>query len=148
MKKQVRIKQRDITDSGATCLASVAAHYELSIPVARIRQIASTDKNGTSVPGLVETAEKLGFSVKGVKGDITAIPEIPTPTIAHVIIKEVPHHYVVIFKVSNKEVGIMDPATGKSETQSLADFEKIWSGVLILLAPNEQFCKADHTVIN
>ena len=36
--------------------------------------------------------------------------------------------------------------TGKLETQSLADFEIIWSGVLILLTPNERFRKADQTV--
>ena len=39
-----KIKQRDITDCGAACLASIAAHYELQLPVARIRQLASTDK--------------------------------------------------------------------------------------------------------
>ncbi len=146
MKKQSLIKQRDITDCGAACLASVAAHYDLNIPVSRIRQIAGTDKKGTNALGMVEAAEKLGFSAKGVRGDITAIPEIPTPTIAHVIIREVLHHYVVISKVSDKKVTIMDPGTGKLETKSLADFEKIWSGVLILLTPNEQFRKADHTV--
>ncbi|UXE66083.1 MAG: hypothetical protein KA713_16715 [Chryseotalea sp. WA131a] len=30
-----KIKQRDITDCGAACLASIAAHYELQLPVAR-----------------------------------------------------------------------------------------------------------------
>lgn len=38
------IKQHDITDCGAACLASIAAHYNLQIPIARIRQFAGTDK--------------------------------------------------------------------------------------------------------
>lgn len=50
-----KIKQRDITDCGAACLASVAEHYKLGIPVSRIRQYASTDKRGTNVQGLLET---------------------------------------------------------------------------------------------
>ncbi|HEV7382301.1 MAG TPA: cysteine peptidase family C39 domain-containing protein, partial [Dyadobacter sp.] len=54
--KHVIIKQHDLTDCGATCLASIAAYYELTIPVARIRQYASTDKKGTNVLGLLEAA--------------------------------------------------------------------------------------------
>jgi len=39
MKSGVCIKQHDITDCGAACLSSVAAYYELQLPLARIRQI-------------------------------------------------------------------------------------------------------------
>ncbi len=46
------IKQHDITDCGAACLASIAAYYQLQIPIARIRQYAGTDKKGTNVLGL------------------------------------------------------------------------------------------------
>ena len=45
---QTKIKQRDITDCGAACLASVAAHYRLGIPVSKIRQLAGTDQKGTN----------------------------------------------------------------------------------------------------
>ena len=146
MKKGTLIKQRDITDCGAACLSSVAGHYDLNIPVSRIRQIAGTDKKGTNALGMVEAAGKLGFSAKGVRGDMSAIPEIPTPTIAHVIIKELLHHYVVIFKTSDREVKVMDPAYGKMETYSSEEFEKIWSGVLILLSPNENFERRNEKV--
>lgn len=37
-RKGIKIKQHDITDCGAACLASVCAHYGLQFPVARIRQ--------------------------------------------------------------------------------------------------------------
>ncbi len=146
MNKKTLVKQRDITDCGAACLASIAAYYELNIPVSSIRQIAGTDKKGTNALGMVEAAEKMGFSAKGVKGDVSAIPKIPTPAIAHVIIKNVLHHYVVVFRASEKSIKIMDPATGKLETQSLKDFGEQWSGVLILMTPNEKFQKADATV--
>lgn len=63
----IKIKQRDITDCGAACIASVAANYKLKLPVSRIRQIAGTDKKGTNVLGLIKAAEKLGFTAKGVK---------------------------------------------------------------------------------
>ncbi|NNL01128.1 MAG: hypothetical protein HKP39_02505, partial [Eudoraea sp.] len=37
---RITIKQHDITDCGAACLASIASYYELHIPIARIRQYA------------------------------------------------------------------------------------------------------------
>ncbi|HUM88961.1 MAG TPA: cysteine peptidase family C39 domain-containing protein [Prolixibacteraceae bacterium] len=46
-----KIKQRDITDCGAACLASIAAYYKLRIPVSRIRQMAGTDKKGPTYSG-------------------------------------------------------------------------------------------------
>jgi len=63
----MKIKQHDITDCGAACLASISAFYGLKLPIARIRQIASTDKKGTNILGLVEAAEKLGFQAKAAK---------------------------------------------------------------------------------
>lgn len=48
-----KVKQRDITDCGAACLASIAAHYKLDLAVARIRQLAGTDKKGTDRKSVV-----------------------------------------------------------------------------------------------
>ena len=56
---RITIKQHDITDCGAACLVSIAAHYQLQIPIARIRQYAGTDKKGTNILGLLEAAQKL-----------------------------------------------------------------------------------------
>ena len=69
----IKVKQRDITDCGAACLASVASHFKLEMPVARIRQIAGTDTKGTNVLGMIKAAEQLGFSAKGVKGNQDAL---------------------------------------------------------------------------
>ena len=139
MKKDTLIKQHDMRDCGAACLASVAAHYGRTMPIAKIRQICHTDKRGTNALGLVQGLEKLGFNAKGVKGNLEVLPQIPLPAIAHVVIKEQWHHYVVIYKVEREKVTVMDPAFGKLETYTLADFAKIWTGVLILLEPNEYF---------
>jgi ABC-type bacteriocin/lantibiotic exporter with double-glycine peptidase domain len=37
------IKQNDITDCGAACLASISSHFNLQIPIARIQQYKGTD---------------------------------------------------------------------------------------------------------
>ena len=100
MKKETLIKQHDIRDCGAACLTSVSAHYGLKIPIAKIRQICHTDKRGTNVLGMVQGLEALGFNAKGVKGGADALPEIPLPAIAHVIVKQQLHHFVVIYSIT------------------------------------------------
>ena len=135
----VIVKQRDITDCGAACLASVAAHYKLKLPVARIRQFAGTDKKGTNVLGLIEAAAKMGFLAKGVRGDWDSLFKIPKPAIAHVIVKEVLHHYVVLIKTTDKYIEIMDPGDGALHKMAHDEFKKQWTGVLVLIAPGEMF---------
>jgi ATP-binding cassette subfamily B protein len=137
--RTIGVKQHDITDCGAACLASVATHYDLKLPIARIRQYASTDKKGTNVLGMLEAAEKLGFAAKGVKGEFDSLFKIPLPTIAHVVVKEVLHHYVVIYKATDKHIVVMDPMDGKLHKILHADFKEQWTGVLILLTPDEDF---------
>lgn len=144
MKKSIQIRQRDITDCGAACLASVAAYHNLKLPVSRIRQLASTDKKGTNVLGIIEAASKLGFDAKGVKGEFDSLFKIPKPAIAHVIIKEILHHYVVIYKTTPKHIEVMDPGDGAMHRYTHEEFKKIWTGVLVLLLPNQAFEAGDN----
>lgn len=135
----IKIKQRDISDCGAACLASVASFYKLEVPVAKIRQMASTDQKGTNILGLIEAATKMGFSAKGVRGEFDALLDVPMPVIAHVIVKKVLHHYVVLYNVSGKLVEYMDPGDGQMHRISPDVFKEMWTGVLVLLMPNEEF---------
>ncbi len=143
MKKSVRIKQHDITDCGAACLSSIATHHGLKIPISRIRQYASTDQKGTNVLGVIEASEKMGFTAKGVKGTFDSLFKIPKPSIAHIIVKEQLHHYVVIYKTTKKYIVIMDPATGRIHKKTHEEFKKEWTGVLILIMPDESFKKGN-----
>ncbi|WP_126243529.1 peptidase domain-containing ABC transporter [Chitinophaga rhizosphaerae] len=139
LKKSARVRQRDLSDCGATCLASVAAFYNLEIPVARIRQLAATDSKGTNVLGMVEAATRLGFQAKGVKGPFEALYNIPKPAIAHVVVKGVLHHYVVIYRVTKTDVTVMDPADGQYHHIPHDTFKQMWTGVLVILMPGDDF---------
>lgn len=144
----IKIKQRDITDCGAACLASIAEYYKLKLPVSKIRQIAGTDKKGTNVLGMITAAEQLGFTAKGVKGNIEALPKAPLPAIAHVVINEVLQHYVAIYKITTKHVEYMDPADGQMHKCKIDEFVKIWSGVLIILVPSDNFLSKNEKTSN
>ncbi|MFD2934839.1 peptidase domain-containing ABC transporter [Spirosoma flavum] len=146
MAKKTIIKQHDITDCGAACLASISAHYKLMMPIARIRQMASTDQKGTNVLGMIEAAHRLGFQAKGVRGTFESLSKIPKPAIAHIIVKEVLHHFVVIYDVTDKHILVMDPGPGKFIKHTHEEFKKIWTGVLILLLPDDQFTAGNEKV--
>lgn len=142
----MKIKQRDTTDCGAACLASVSAYYKLKLPVARIRQYAGTDTKGTTLFGLIEAAQKLGFDAKGVRAGMDALQGIPLPAIAHVVVRNQLQHYVVVYKATDKYVRIMDPAGGRFMNVPTETFEKEWTGVLLLLLPEEGFTQGDEKV--
>jgi len=148
-KRKLKVKQRDITDCGAACLMSVSAYYDLQIPLSKIRQYANTDKKGTNILGLIEAAEKLGFVAKGVKGNYDALLKIPKPAIAHLHLKKQNLlHYVVILKVTEKQIEIMDPGTGEIKTQKREEFIEDWTGVLVILIPGESFEIKNERVSN
>jgi ATP-binding cassette, subfamily C, bacteriocin exporter len=139
MKRSVKIKQQDITDCGAACLISIAAHYKLRLPIARVRQYASTDTKGTNVLGIIEAATRLGFSAKGVKGTFESLAKIPKPAIAHVVVQGGLHHFVVVYEVTATHVVLMDPADGKAHQLPHEAFKKQWTGVLVILLPGSAF---------
>lgn len=134
-----------MTDCGAACLATISKQYGLKIPISKIREVAGTDKQGTSAYGLIKAAEKLGFTAKGVKGDQDAFfEEFPLPAIAHVIIDGSLLHYVVVHSITLNEVIVADPARGLVK-YTPEEFFQIWTGVLILMVPSPQFEKGDET---
>lgn len=143
MKKNIQVRQHDITDCGAACLSSIAAYFGLQFPLSRIRQYAFTDKKGTNILGMIEAAQKLGFEAKGVKGPFECLPDIPKPAIAHIVVKEVLQHFVVIYRVTEKYIQIMDPADGKLHKKTSEEFKKEWTGILILIHPTEAFQKGN-----
>ena len=139
------IKQHDITDCGAACLATISKQYGLQTSITRIRRIAGTDKQGTNAYGMVKAAEQLGFTAKAVKGNRDAFfSEFPLPAIAHVVVDGSLLHYVVIHKITKKQVVIADPAKGLVK-KAPEEFFKEWTGVLILLVPAQTFQKGKET---
>lgn len=138
------IKQHDITDCGAACLATISKQYGLNLSISKIREIAGTDKMGTNAYGVIKAAEELGFTAKGVRGNQEAFfSQFPLPAIAHVVKDKSLLHYVVVHKISKKEILIADPAKGLVK-YTPEDFFAIWTGVLIIMVPTAKFQKGNQ----
>ena len=128
------IRQRDQSDCGSACLATVANLYNNNYPVSKIRETAGTDQKGTSAYGLINAAEEIGFNAKGVKAKIEDLDHnLKAPAIAHIIEKDI-LHYLVIYKIKKAELIIFDPKNGL-QTIKKCDFKEKWTNVLILISP-------------
>jgi ATP-binding cassette, subfamily C, bacteriocin exporter len=146
MHKTIKIKQHDISDCGAACLASISAFYGYHLPISRIRQYAGTDAKGTNLSGMLDASERLGFIAKAVRVNKAAINDVPFPAIAHLTIKANWYHFVVIYRSGKKTVFVMDPATGNTEKWTHEKFMELWTGILLMITPSDSFKPGNENV--
>lgn len=150
------VKQYDITDCGAACIATICKQNGYKIGITKIREIAGTDRHGTTITGMVTAAEQLGFYAKAMKGDRESFfTGIPLPCIAHVVVDGTLLHYVVIHKITKKKIVIADPGVGIVKLKPEEFFENkngdkktsgyAWTGNIIFLAKKETFKKRNET---
>lgn len=139
MKRVPAIRQHDASDCGVACLSSIARFHGRAASMARVRQYANTDRAGTSLLGLRQAAERLGYSAKGVRATPEALVRAPVPAIAHLRLVDGAQHYVVVERADERRVWIMDPAHGERRVDRRADFDPRWTGALLLLSPADRF---------
>jgi ATP-binding cassette subfamily C protein len=129
------IEQQSEEDCGAACLASVAKHYQLSLSLRQVRERVGTGHQGTSLWGLQQGADQLGFNARAVKAApdvITRLTEVPLPAIIH----WQGNHWVVLYGKRGRHYVVVDPAVGVrrlSEEEVVAGWQDF---VLLLLEPD------------
>ena len=153
MRRPKRYKQHDISDCGVAALASIAAWYGLKLPIAHIRSFSATNKDGTSVQGLMDAAEQMGMSAKALRApqteqgpDLQPLNLIPKPAILHIVKENRLLHFVVLYRSGKKHFHVMDPADGRMHKIPHQEMQKTWTGVLLLLAPAPSFEKGNLTI--
>ncbi len=117
--------QPDSKDCGPTCLRIVSKYYGKSISLQQIRNLSETTREGSSLLGLSDAAEDLGFRSLGVQIDFnTLAEEVPFPCVVHWN----KNHFVVVYKIDkNNTVYISDPSYGLI-TYTREEFIKRWIG--------------------
>ena len=139
-------KQINKMDCGPTCLQMISKFYGRHIPIEELRNIANTEKNGTSVYNLTKAAEEIGFNTLISKVTFNQLQQkITLPCIVYTN----ENHFVVLYKIK-KRITIADPEIGLLK-YSTKEFKEKWyisnvddilsnpSGVVIILEPNSNF---------
>lgn len=130
------IEQYDESDCGPACLAMLSQYYGKKTVISRIRQWSKTDKEGTTLYGLIKAGEYLGLNLTGFSTDnIEDIKKSKLPVLVHIINEQGFPHFIIIEKRTKNKFHIIDPAKGK-EKINFSDFESKWTGVLILVQNN------------
>lgn len=140
--KKSFVPQIDARDCGVAALASIAKYYGSNYSLAHLRELAKTNKEGTTALGIVKAAKEMGFETRPIQADMTLFDteELPYPFIAHVNKDGKLQHYYVVYKNEKKHLLIGDPdPTVKITKISKEQFTKEWTGVAIFLAPKPSY---------
>ncbi|MFH6943717.1 peptidase domain-containing ABC transporter [Flavobacterium sp. FlaQc-50] len=140
--KKTHTLQLDQSDCGVACLLSVIKLYGGLQSIDKLRELSGTNKQGTTLLGLYQGANQLGFDAEGCQADVQALIDHKEPVILHVLMEEKQQHYVVCYQYDiQKGFLIGDPGRGIYYL-SVAALDKIWvSKSCLTLKPNENFIK-------
>lgn len=133
-------------DCGPTCLRMVAKYYHKNYTLQKLREYCEISKEGVSLLGVSEAAEKIGFKSLGVKLSLSQLKEIELPCILHWR----QNHFVVLYKVKKNKYYIADPAKGLT-TYSEREFTENWlttkelhDGISLILTPTHSFYQQEE----
>lgn len=137
--------QHDQMDCGPACLSMVSSHHGKTFGLQYLRDKSFITKEGVSLLGITEAAEKIGFKHISAKLNAKDFDNELLPCILHWN----QNHFVVLYKISkNIFTGkpiykVADPGHGfislteeKFKKSWLSDGEK---GVVLFLEPTEEF---------
>ncbi|MGH8659467.1 MAG: peptidase domain-containing ABC transporter [Gammaproteobacteria bacterium] len=141
------VKQQVESDCGAACLTMICRHYGKDFTLGQIRELSNLS-SAQLTPNLIITgAENLGFSARAYALKYADLRKIKLPG----IIGWEGYHYAVVYRITDKEVQIADPAAG-FKTMTKEQFLTGWTqaqvagvdtepdrGVFIALEPTLRF---------
>lgn len=131
------IRQRDFKDCGVCSLASIIEYYGGYVSLEKLRLDTKATNEGTTALNIIEASKKYGFDAMGIKVANLTSDKVSLPAIAHMQGKNGLNHYVVIYKITNDKVILMDPAKGKV-VKSKDDFYEEWSHILLIFHPQRK----------
>ena len=134
MKKNYIIIQDGLKSCGSACLLSIIRYYGGNVPMNILFELTNTTKEGTNFYDISKASIEVGLSAKAYKiNSLDKLQETKKPFISQVITNNY-KHFVVIYKIKNAVITIMDPAKGMVKLK-MKDFDKLWTGYILLLEP-------------
>lgn len=144
MRKHYEVIQDGLKDCGCACLLSIIKYYGGNIPINTLLEMTHTTNNGTNFYDISKAANEIGLFAKGYKlTSIQELTKVKTPFICQVIINHY-KHFVVVYKINNNDLTIMDPAKGITKINK-KDFNNLWTSYILTLTPYKKMPFLEET---
>lgn len=131
--ERTSVKQVDETDCGVCCLLSLLRYYGGDNTIESIRRVSGTSRTGTTLLGLYQAANEIGFQAKGCESTIEGLIEYAKPVILHCLIDNNLEHFIVCYGYDGTAFVTFDPAKGIT-LYSPDELSKIWASHYCLTA--------------
>lgn len=112
----------------------VASANGQSLGLAELRSRFPQSLKGSNLKQLMGVAHALGMGSRPLKLDLSELEQLQTPCILHWDF----NHFVVLKKVSRKQITVLDPAIGERKL-SLEEVSQHFTGVALELTPEANF---------
>ena len=134
------VLQHDQSDCGVACLLSLVQYYGGAHTLEELRSLSGTTVQGTTLLGLYQAANSIGFEAEGNEADIEVLKAYNAPLILHLTMGNL-EHYVVCYGFEKGVFIIGDPAKGIIKL-SPKELNSLWrSKTCLTLTPTPQFKK-------
>jgi ATP-binding cassette subfamily B protein len=142
----VRVREPAPGESGAACLASVAEFHQRRVSYAGFASAPPASRRGANALGLVDAAIAIGFSARAVRLErhhlcnieLPAIAELGDVSAAVASGDDTAVRYAVLYRVTARDVVLMDPRDGQVHHLSLEEFSARWTDTVVVLLPTER----------
>ncbi|MFM2416180.1 MAG: hypothetical protein RL385_903, partial [Pseudomonadota bacterium] len=130
------IPQLEMAECGAACLAMVLDHYGCSVPLSEVRIACGVSRDGSSAARVVRAARDYGLKAVGLKLEPKDLHRLPLPAILYWEF----NHFVVLERVTSRDVVIVDPASGRRRV-AWSTFGGSYTGVALGFEPTAQLVR-------
>ena len=135
MNKKIIVRQNSFKDCGPSCLLSIMKYYNVEVSHEELTLKLKMDREGTNAYNIINVSKLYGFDGYGIHYTVDDIinKKVKLPIICHVL-KNNYYHFIVIYKVNNNYLTVMDPSTNNTKLD-IEIFKTIYLNTSIVIYP-------------
>jgi uncharacterized membrane protein len=134
-------KQKNQSDHLPAVIFNLCRLLGIPITITGLRLAVKGHPDFPSLFSIVESLKRFGINSKALQGTVSDLSKDDYPSIAHLNTDK----FVVLEDINTESVQLLDPSKGRT-IYSLANFTKIWSGVILRVNPGQDAGETDYHI--